>query len=506
MSRSRGKRYDEEPKLNMKKVFAFVIAVIVIIMSIVSLIQLLKQGKTNEKFTSANEYLTVYTNEKWGVINGKAELIIPANYSEMIVIPDKTKPVFICTYDVNYTDGTYKTKVLNEKNKEILTKYTQVEAIDNYDSQGNTWYESNILRYKENNKYGLIDFSGKVILKPEYDDIYSLKGIERSIIIEKDGKYGLVNNVTGEIIIEPQYLEILAVGTTYDNGYIVKTEDGEGIIGPDKKVILGTKYENVLNISGNNMYVIEDSKQEKIINSKDEVILDNGFDEVLSIYGENIVAKKDNTCGIIDTKGNIQANFEYEEIEHIFTDYYIAKKNGKYGIISKENGIMMDFTYNSMSYIKSADIIKAEKENYETDLIDRDFSIRLTGIVSEFNTEKGYLRIRKSGEYKYYNFNFEEKTNKDVLTGNTLFLVKNNGKYGYENKNGELIVDYIYDDATEQNKYGFCSVKKDGLWGCLKSDGSVVVKPSKDLSNNLYIDFIGEWYLYEDLNLNVYTK
>ena len=267
MSRSRGKRYDEEPKLNMKKVFALVIAIIVIVMSIVSLIQLLKQGKTNEKFTRANEYLTVYTNEKWGVINGKAELIIPANYSEMIVIPDKTKPVFICTYDVNYTDGTYKTKVLNEKNKEILTKYTQVEAIDNYDSQGNTWYESNILRYKENDKYGLIDFSGKVILKPEYDDIYSLKGIERSIIIEKDGKYGLVNNVTGEIIIEPQYLEISAVGTTYDNGYIVKTEDGEGIISPDKKVILGTKYEKILNVSGNNMYVIKDGEQEKIINS-----------------------------------------------------------------------------------------------------------------------------------------------------------------------------------------------------------------------------------------------
>ena len=49
-------------------------------------------------------------------------------------------------------------------------------------------------------------------------------------------------------------------------------------------------------------------------------------------------------------------------------------------------------------------------------------------------------------------------------------------------------------------------MKKDGAWGCLKSDGTVVVAPSKNLDNNLYIDFVGEWYLHENLDLNVYTK
>ena len=89
---------------------------------------------------------------------------------------------------------------------------------------------------------------------------------------------------------------------------------------------------------------------------------------------------------------------------------------------------------------------------------------------------------------------------------NTLFLIKENDKYGYVNSKGEKIVDAIYDDAKEQNEYGYCSVKKDGVWGCIKSDGTIVVNPSINLDNNLYIDFISEWYLHEDINLNTYTK
>ena len=62
MSRSRGKRYDEEPKLNIKKVIAFIIALAVIVMSVISLIKLLNEESTDQKFISTNEYLTIYTN------------------------------------------------------------------------------------------------------------------------------------------------------------------------------------------------------------------------------------------------------------------------------------------------------------------------------------------------------------------------------------------------------------------------------------------------------------
>ena len=87
-----------------------------------------------------------------------------------------------------------------------------------------------------------------------------------------------------------------------------------------------------------------------------------------------------------------------------------------------------------------------------------------------------------------------------------MFLVKENGKYGYENKEGERVVDAIYDDATEQNEYGYAAVKKDGVWGALKADGTVILEPSVNLDNNLYINFIEKWHIYENANMNIYTK
>lgn len=168
---------------------------------------------------------------------------------------------------------------------------------------------------------------------------------------------------------------------------------------------------------------------------------------------------------------------------------------------------MVDFQYASMEYMKTADFIQAEKENYKTDLINREFKIALEDvIVSDLNLEDGYVRVREGDEYNYYNFKFERKTSKEILTTNTLFLVKEFGKYGYENKNGDRIVDCIYDDAKEQNRFGYCAVKKDGVWGCLKSDGTIMIEPSINLDEFLYVDFIGDWYLTKDLDLNVYTK
>ena len=116
------------------------------------------------------------------------------------------------------------------------------------------------------------------------------------------------------------------------------------------------------------------------------------------------------------------------------------------------------------------------------------------------------MKLKIDDEYKYYNFKFEEKDVKDILTTNTLFVSKKDGKYGYVNKEGVVIVDYIYDEAIEQNKYGYAAVKKDGLWGAIDKSGNVVIEPKYELENNLVIDFIGKWHLGQDLNMNYYCE
>ena len=138
--------------------------------------------------------------------------------------------------------------------------------------------------------------------------------------------------------------------------------------------------------------------------------------------------------------------------------------------------------------------------------LNSNFETKLTGILTTIDTEKGYMELRMDDGYKYYNFRFEEKKDTEILTSNTLFLRKKDGKYGYVDKNEQVVVDYIYDDATKQNQCGYAGVKKDGKWGSIGSNGNVIIEPTYDLENYLLIDFIGRWHLGQDINMNYYNQ
>ena len=67
------------------------------------------------------------------------------------------------------------------------------------------------------------------------------------------------------------------------------------------------------------------------------------------------------------------------------------------------------------------------------------------------------------------------------------------------------MVEYTYDDATEQNEYGYSAVKKDGKWGVINNKGEVIQEPIYNLDDYLIIDFIGKWHLGRDVNMNYYS-
>lgn len=506
---SQAKRYNgEKKKLNMKKVLAAIIALATVIMVVVGISKLIGEGgtKTEEK-TVVNKYFTVYTNGKWGVINSKGDTIIKPEYEETIIIPDNSKDVFICTYDVDYVTGSYKSKVINSKGEEIITGYDTIKALENYDSNNNLWYETDALVVSKEGKYGLVDFKGKELLKCEYDSIQALKGVKNSILVVKDSKYGLVDHI-GSTIIEPEYKQIKPISNQYENGYIVtNTENKKGVINRDKTVVVEVKYEDIQPIYGNGNYVVKESGKWEIINSEGTVYLKDKFDSVKSINGENVIIVSNKKYGVITLTGNTKLEAKYQYIEYAFGENYIFKENEKYGVINLSGETVIKADYDSLIYRAEAGFFEGNKSNTaDTDFIGNDFTVKLNGILSEFNIEKGYMKIRVGSDYKYYNFKFEEKTNRELLTGNTLFLDKKNGKYGYVNKDGVVVVDYIYDDAREQNEFGYASVKKNGMWGCIDSKGKQVITPSYTLENASLIEFINKWHRGEDLNLNYYTN
>jgi len=498
-SRTRGRRYETEPKLNLKKVAGVIVALAVVVMVIISIVNIVKKsGQTVE--TKIYSYYTAYENGKFGVINSDGEKVIEPLYDEIILIPNSSKPIFICTYDVDDANGTYKTKAINDKNEEILLGYDKIEVIDNYDSKQNIWYEDNVLRVSKNGKYGIINYQGQEILPCEYEEITALKGVKTNFIVKKDGNVGLVNDV-GQTIVNTEYKDVIALKDEYKSEYIiVNAENKYGLISTSGATLIEAKYDEVKYIGSSHLFAVKEADTWKLFDTEaNKIVIEEGYKNIVEAKSENIVViDEDGKYGVLNKDYSVKIEPQYEDLKYAFSIYYIAKKDGKYGIINSENETVIEFEYQRMTYVENGGFIEADKTDTETVLFDNNLGQKVVGIVSDLNTEKGYIKVYTNNEYKYYNFKLEEKNSTDLLTSNTLFLSKKDGKYGYVDKSGNVVVDYIYEDATEQNALGFAAVKKDGIWGSINKAGVVSQEPSINLDNSIYVDFIGTWHLSDN--------
>lgn len=163
-------------------------------------------------------YYPLYENGKIGVIDTSGNVLVAPTYDD-IKIPNPQKAVFIC-------QDAEKNVIQNDKKEILFEEYEQVSPIDTRGTVSNIPYEKKVLQYKRNGKYGLIDYEGKIITKPMYEEIQGLENKESELLVKKDGKYGVINQ-KGAQIIKAEYDGIVADGY-YDeeqkyalSGYVV---------------------------------------------------------------------------------------------------------------------------------------------------------------------------------------------------------------------------------------------------------------------------------------------
>lgn len=488
----RARRYENERKLNYKKVFAVIVLFIVIIMFVVGIKKLFTTGMTSSGKITAVSYFPAYSNGKWGVINSNGDTIIEPQYEEMPIIPNNSQAVFICNYDINYGTGEYKTKVINEKNDNIITGYDEVKFIDYINEDGKISFVDNLLIVKKDGKCGLVDLKNKKILDVNYDEISILKGVKNSLLIKKGDSVGLCD-YEGNIIINTDYKGIKAIGENYKNGYIVVNKEGlYGIIDFNKTVILENKYLDIKPIYSSNKYAVKSGGGYRIIDKNGAFLLEKIFTDVKDINGENIIFKENDKYGITTTYLENKIEAKYEDLTFMGNNYYIAKNGGLYGVINANDELQVEFKYINIKYEEKAGIVVAETSDHKYDIYDSAMALKLT--VNQIEVTNEYMETVIGDEHKYYNFKFEEKESKAIFSGNDILADEKDGKYGFVSSNGSVVVEYKYDEVTELNKYGYAGIKQNGLWGVINAKGKVVLEPKYNLDNNEIIDFIGKWH------------
>ena len=441
--------------MNSKIKKIIVICIVLFILLIIGLFIFDNFRKSYEVEEIVEEkYFLLSSNGSFGVIDEKGEIIIAPEYYE-IHIPNSSKPLFVCYYDHNQETGEYRTKIINEQGTELFTKYNKIETINLNDIETTMPYEKSVLRYERDGKYGLIDLKGNVVTKAVYDSIDGLSNKEGELLVSKDGKYGVINTKGAELI-----------KTEYDH------ITGDEYYTWDKKYALSGYILGKITSEGYRYgYMTYERK----------ILLDTEYNEIQRIGGIG----KENTD------------------EDIFL---IAQKNGQYGLIKNKKTII-DFRYQSIDYsgIENLFIVnRSSKMGVYNSLGNKILAVKFDAV----DVNETYIQTKLKEETAYYNLlgnRIDKSTIKEVekneekeestreATGKIIPKEKD-GKWGFVNKDSNVVVDYIYEKVTEFNKYGFAGIKLNGKWGSIDEDGNIVVEPMYNLENLHEVEFIGKYY------------
>ena len=324
----------------LRKHIKLMVALILVIVVIVTVIIVNgKKYQLEEYIKPEYHYFAMYsTNGKVGVVDKTGKILISPDYLD-VFIPNPSKDVFVC-YE---NSSSY--QFLNAKGEKLYKDYEDVTALQT--SELNLDFEKTFLRFKKDDKYGLIDYSGNVIVSANYDELTSLKNRPGEILAKKDGKVGVIDG-QGKVKVEIKYDSIVGDEYFTENngyskaGYIVgtKSENGfvYGYLNPFGEKLLDGKYESisrVLKYDDDSAYLI---------------VMTNGKKGVYK-----------NAKEIIEQK---YQNINYADTSKLF----IVKRNSNYGIFSSNGKEILAVKYKA--YNLAGDYISVESENGQKELYD----------------------------------------------------------------------------------------------------------------------------------------
>ncbi len=554
----------------------YLIILIIAIIAIIAIVNNINKNKNIalEEVSEYNYFITT-VDSKYGIIDKVGQVIIEPQY-DYIQIPNPEEPIFICFYDYSTEEMEYSSKVLNEEGEEILTKYQKVQAIANNNTSINNSYQTSILKYKDNGKYGIITLTGKKITDAIYDSIETLEYKDGILKVKQEDQYGLIE-LNGNKLVECEYNSIASDGyydenTKYDMAgfivnirtdegyrygyinykgkqtldtiytnlkriteikdaetvYMITYKNGQAGLLKNSQTILKNEYESIEYDSVNKLLALQKSAKQGVYDLAGNMILPIQYDEII-FAGQYINTSKDDKLLVFDATGTIQSEDSYKSIlpvadgkyyitidrnnkygvtdsnkitliensysyiEYAFDNYFIVSKGGKSGVLSTDTEII-PIEYNVVQNIRGTNIIQTINSDTSTsELYNKELEKIATKKEAKIYIKDNYIEISSEESIDYFDFDGNAKQPQEIFTDNQIFAKEQNGKWGYVDKAGNVVVEFKYEMATNINEYGFGAIKQNGKWGVVDSAGNIIKEPVYTIET-YEPNFIGEYY------------
>jgi len=426
----------EQPvkKKSAVKIIAVCLAVVLALCAVGATLLFVYKHKTSEADCTIfrNGLVPVMVDDKWGFANKKGEVVIKPQYDRvrsfcngLAVVRKDDKWGYINTkgkivIEPQFTQAGDFAKnglaaVITERKIGYINKKGDYEINPQFDAD-RSWYgckfsDVGLAVVCLDKKYGVINKKGEHITNFEYDFV---QGFEENgtAIVELDDKYGLIDK-EGNYIVYPEYD---GMGHFGNSKFIPVEKDGKcGYIDKTGKLAIPLQFDNA-GIFNNGLAAVKIGEKWGFINEKGKLVIKPQFKRVIFTYaftsGEYAVVVKENeSLAVIDSKGNyIIDNPEYKNIKIVNEMAAVFTENNGAGIINMKGEVVVEF---------------GEYEWFWTDIV-------------------------KSGIRRFY----DDEVSGEKSTFTDGFIVTNDEKWGVLDKEGNVILEPIYNDVRYTKTWG----------------------------------------------------
>jgi hypothetical protein len=208
-------------------------------------------------------------------------------------------------YEENGKEG------LQDSSHNVILK-AQFDRIENWQENGFILVDSGGRSrgdYYEFNKYGLINASGQILFRPQFDEV--LLYHDSTALVLKDSLYGFVDN-KGKWLIKPKFKYATPF---YKGTAIVQQKDKVYLINKQQESITTVPNDSIWGFK-NGVSVVQKDKKFGFINYRGELIvpiIHRGFGDFNWYHG--MIMKDDEKWYVVDTTGTIVIDQGFDEVE-----------------------------------------------------------------------------------------------------------------------------------------------------------------------------------------------
>ncbi|MCB0578950.1 MAG: WG repeat-containing protein [Phaeodactylibacter sp.] len=439
---------------------------------------------------------------EWGFIDTTGQVIVPPQYT--------FAEDFV--HDVGIVECHGKWGMVNRKADVIIPcRYDGVQFLEN---TGNK-----IVRvYISEPKYGLIDTLGQLTVSAVYDEIGTFR--EGRLAVKRNGLWGFVDR-DGLEVIPCRFREV----QNFSDGLAAaKLGNDWGFIDKQGNMELDFRYRRAGNFRNGLAWVYGEAGT-GYINKEGVYVIPPRFDKGFDFNQGVARVVVDNQYGLIDTLGRFVQRPRYIEIQE-FNEHGLAvvrygNNNVRYGLVGRNGELINNLNLREIHPFSEGLAAVKYKDGYG--FIDTTGRLAIPDVYSRVSSfSEGLAAVQKDGACGYINAKGEvviplEYSKCLDFNGGKAVVYKGIRKAGLVDRSGNLLIEpsvdrmlgfqegrglvrdekyrfyYIteqahlydgyYEKATEF-KHGVAVVQVDGKWGIINQKGMELIPPKYDKIEN----------------------